>query len=91
MKITLDNNKKLLYNVVTQQNIVIRGVKMKQIYYITFIGRYENDEGKASRKRLSFSQKDTCTDFKSGDLLIHKGRWFRVEEVIYEPIEGAYC
>lgn len=62
---------------------------MKQIYYITFKGRYEVD-GRLSKRCISFTQKDTCTDFHAGCLLIHKGRFFHVEEVIYEPIEGAY-
>ena len=63
---------------------------MKQIYYITFTGRYESDDGKLSPKRITFSCKDTCTDFCKGGLLIHNRRWFRIEKVEYEPIEGAY-
>ena len=62
---------------------------MKQVYYITFMGRYEID-GRLSKRRESFSIKDTCTDFVAGNVLIYKGRYFHVEEVTYETIEGAF-
>ena len=63
---------------------------MKPIYYIEFTGRYISSDGKLSRKQISFSTKDTCTDFKIGNTLIHKGRFFKIEKVEYTKIEGAY-
>ena len=62
---------------------------MKQIYYITFKGRYEIN-GRLSKKSTSFSLKDTYTDFKAGNTLLHKGRFFHIDEVIYEPMKNCY-
>ena len=60
---------------------------MKPIYYITFYGYYEKADGTLSKRISSFSTKDTCIDFKPGDTVCHKRRFFHIAKVEYERIE----
>ena len=59
---------------------------MKPIYIIEFIGRYEKSDGTLSKRNSSFTVKDTCTDFKVGGTVIHKSRFFHIDEIKYTRI-----
>ena len=66
---------------------------MKQIYYIEVQGRYILEvipTEVLSKRRVSFTCKDTCINFKVGSTIIHKGRFMRVDAITYEPIPGAF-
>ena len=63
---------------------------MKQLYYITFKGRYEMKNGKLSTKQSTFTVKDSNTYFHKGKTVIHNGRFFHIDQVFFEPISGYY-
>ena len=63
---------------------------MKQIYYITFTGRYIMPNGRLSKKQISFSVKDTNTDFKDGGEIYHQKRRFHIDHVKFEKMEGCF-
>lgn len=64
---------------------------MKQIYYVTFYGRYWLPKLKRySTKSSSFSFKQTDIDFSIGCTVYHDRRLFIVDRIDAVPIEGAF-
>ena len=63
---------------------------MKQLYYITFTGRYILPNGNLSSRQVTFYVKDTCTDFQAGKQVFHKRKLMFIDSVTYEKLEGCF-
>ena len=59
---------------------------MKPLFYITIEGRYIKENEMLSKRKISFSIKDTNTDFHVGGIIFHKRRLVKIEKITYERI-----
>ena len=64
---------------------------MKQLFYITITGRYLLDNDRPSKRRVTFSIKDTNTDLYIGGHVFHKRRPLVIEEITCEKLDGYYA
>ena len=64
---------------------------MKQLYYITITGRYLLDNDRPSKRRVTFSIKDTNTDLHVGGHIFHRKRLLAIEEISFEKLDGYYA
>ena len=56
------------------------------LYLIEFIGRYEMKDGTLSKRKTSFTAKNSNVDFKIGGTVIHNGRFFHIENIKFSRI-----
>ena len=64
---------------------------MKQLYYITITGRYLLDNDRPSKRRVTFSIKDTNTDLHVGEYVFHRKRLLAIDEISFEKLDGYYA
>ena len=56
------------------------------LYLIEFIGRYEMKDGTLSKRKSSFTAKNSHVDFKIGGTVIHNGKFFHIEKIFFSKI-----